>query len=463
MKYFNSLLITSFFGFIIFIILYFLVKEKIFNDQICLVLIHLFTIATLSLFKKLQFPTVKSFDNFGCSFLSVMIYFRIFNLLDTFFFGSRIEEWPDTVPLDDFQFLVLKAESISVVGILLLIFSWGIFFRLRNYPDDLDGVKPKVKIYLTLYFLALLTQILTIPLNIDLGPFTQFTQVLNTLGIASIFYFSRGKSFKLGIISLFYSFFMALPFGILALKSGLKEAMFFPFIPFVILSWRHFNSLFWRLNIVVFSFIVLAFSQIYITYIRYESWLNERSLTFNEIFVNTISSADSEIFYNSFKTICSRFNLTVPHAVTVSISENSGFLPNEILGVIPASFVPRLFWPDKPILRPGSDHTKRIKGEISDDEKVESAAAPGFFTELYLAGGILVVIVFSSIYGLMISKIQFFISAYNYSFNNLLNFYLIYSVFRFDELAIAYAYTGLLFLFFSLLIIIYISNLRVKY
>lgn len=459
MKYFKSLLSTFFYSSIIFILLFYIIYEKLIDDQICLVFIHLYTISSLCLYKKLQFSKIDSFNNFGSSFLSVTLFFRIFFLIDGIFFGARIEEWPETVIYDNFQLLVLKAESISLLGILIIISSWGIFTNHKKISNNSHKTDSNSRIYIYVYILSLIIQLLTKFLNLDLGPFMQFTFVVNSLGIGSIFYFCRNKSLNFPKLWLFYSFILALPFGLLALKSGMKEAMFFPFIPFIILSWQYFNSNFYRIIIIVFSFAVLSLSQLYITYIRYESWLNERSLSLSEIFVNSIGNSDSEIIFSSFNTICSRFNSTIPHAVTVAMADNSGFLPNEILGVIPASFVPRIFWPEKPILRPGSDHTKRIKGSISDDEKIESAAAPGFFTELYLAGGILVVIIFSIIYGIAISKIQLYTSFSDYSFVNLLNFYLVYNIFRFDEIAIAYAFTGLLILFLSLSILIYLSKL----
>jgi hypothetical protein len=448
MKNNYSLYLIFLLGITSYFIIYYSSLYSLFNDQIVLILIHTYLLLSLLIFKKLEFGKDEKFSNFGYAFISISIFFRLFFLFDTLIFGSRFDEFPETVEHNNIQHLVLKAESIFLIGLILLIKSWKIFYKSSIF--NVSFTHSSFSNYAWIYIYCLFTQLVLKLTDFDLGPFVQFTFVLNSFGVASIFFIFNSETSSIKMKSIILSFFWGLPLALLSFKSGMKEAMFFPFVPFVILTWKFFKSKFFRVLIVFSIFITLSFSQIYITYIRYESWLNERSLSFAEILNNSILSADFDVFYAALSTVFSRLNSTIPHATTIAMVDNNGFLTKEIIGAIPSTLVPRLIWTDKPVLRPGSDHTKRIRGQEYDNDVVLSASAPGFFTELYLGGGIFIVIFFSLFYGFLVSKIQLFTFRFYPVIFNSLNFYLIYNIFRFDEIAVVYAYTGLLILFVSL-------------
>lgn len=458
MKNFNSLFLVLLIGITSYLIIYYLSLYFFLNDQIILILTHAYILFSLLIFKRFEFREDERFSNFGFFFINISIFFRFFFLIDTVIFGTRFDEFPETVEQGNIQHLILKAESIFLFGLVLLIKSWKVFYKSSNFNKSVTY--SSFSNYFWIYIYCIFTQLFLKLTGFDLGPFTQFTFVLNSFGVAAIFFifYSENKSVKINYLIL--SFLLGLPLSLLSFKSGMKEAMFFPFVPFVILIWKFFESKFLRVLIVFLILITLSLSQIYITYIRYESWLNERSLSFSEIINNSILNIDFDVFYAAVSTIFSRLNSTIPHATTIAMAHNDGFLTKEIIGAIPATFVPRLIWPEKPVLRPGSDHTKRIRGQEFDDETVLSASAPGFFTELYLGGGILIVFSFSIIYGFIVSKLQLFTLRFYPAIYNSLNFFLIYNIFRFDEIAVVYAYTGLLILFVSLNILAFLLKFK---
>ena len=89
---------------------------------------------------------------------------------------------------------------------------------------------------------------------------------------------------------------------------------------------------------------------------------------------------------DALDSIGGRVNLTIAHATSVTLADNRGHEPMEVFGMIPASVIPRVFWPGKPIMQPGAMQTARILGGNILVSEIRSATAAGFATELYLGG-----------------------------------------------------------------------------
>ncbi len=141
-----------------------------------------------------------------------------------------------------------------------------------------------------------------------------------------------------------------------------------------------------------------------------------------------------------------RINQTITHAVTVALADHRGHEPVAVFGLIPASVIPRVIWPSKPVIQPGVMHTIRIYGANVHASQVRSATAAGFWTELYLGGWWWGVLLGSSFYGLLLATAQRWAWRFDPGFGHqAFCFLVLYSTFRFDEMHVVYAYTSIVF------------------
>ena len=433
---------------------------NIINDYFTL--IFLFTSSILFLYKywrKQDWYNAK-YDSFGSALVLITLFFRLIYLFDTIIYGTRFDIWPETVQINKpIIYYYIKSEVITILGLYILVSSWRYFsVKELKFSSFINAQIQEKNIFRFIYFFSLLIQFSVTVVELQLGALTQFFSIFYSMGIASVYMIARGSDLKvLKVNNLVLAFFLALPFSVLALKSGLKEQIFFPMIPLSILVWQYFKSIFSRLVIMTSFIFILAISQIYVTYIRYEGWLGNRSISFNQVINNAFDDLDSEQLFSYVDFIFSRLNLSASHSVTVALKERDGIIPSEIFGVIPANIIPRFIWPDKPIISPGSTHTKRILN-IKNDEII-SASAPGFFQELYFGGGLLGLILSSFLYGLIVGKIQIYIEKrVSIKAAAILSFMLFYLVLRFDESAVVYSFSNLFFIFISLIITFSLYN-----
>ena len=430
------------------------------DDYFTLILLYSSSIFFLySFWKKYNWYNSK-YDSFGIALILITLGFRVLYLLDTIIYGTRFDIWPPTVQIEKaIIYYYIKSELISNVGLYTLVLTWrSVCSKKLNYNSFTNINLKGKKLFWFIYLFSLVIQLSISLFDLELGSLAQFFSIFYSMGIGCVYFISKSENIKsLKIKNLIFAFFLAVPFSILALKSGLKEQIFFPMIPLSILIWLFFKSTLSRLFIITSFVFILAISQIYVTYIRYESWLGNRSISFNEIVENTIKNIDSDELFNYVDFIFSRLNLSSSHAVTVALKERDGIIPNEIFGVIPANIVPRFLWSNKPVINPGSTHTKRILN-IKNDEII-SASAPGFFQELYLGGGLVGLILSSFLYGYIVGKIQVFVERkLSLKAAVILSFMLFYLAIRFDESAVVYSFSNLFFILLAMLITFSIYN-----
>ena len=395
------------------------------------------------------------YDTFGSALLLIYAFFKTQAAIDAVCYGSRINEIYYTVPLpENLTWLFLKSETLNHFGILLLVFVWyriigknvGHFSFSRNLyiaGKDLPAI---------FYAAALFVELIVRVAGKNFGVFTQFSGLIYQFGVVSIFfiaYMQKGQYRQV-----MTALVLAVPMVLLALGTGMKENMVFPLVPAAIIIWFHFRSISLKIASVFFIVLLLAYSQLYVHFVRQVSWgaggakySNAQLLEGFQRYLRSTSFSDG------LESISSRVNMTISRATTVAIADARGFEPYNIFAPIPGSLIPRFLWPGKPVLMPGAQHTLRIHGINAPPREAWSATAAGFFTELYLGGGIIGWAFGIILYAVLLARIQLYTLRRLPGFGHLaLSFTTVYWALRFEEKHIVYAYTGLIFTFLFLAI-----------
>lgn len=429
-----------------------LLSQSGFSDAACLAVVHAGSAMSLLTFWRLGRWGRARFDSFGAALLLLAVAFRLQALIDTWFFGTRVEEIYSyrTVPMpDDVLLLFLKAETITLVGLLLAACAWRMRVGLRVEAHSFllhVGSVPVLTAILA-YLAALGVDVLVRVLGASFGALTMLSGTLFMVGVASIYFVAARRATGIGRVGVALA--MALPMTLLALNKGMKTEMFFPMIPAAMLFWRAFPNIFARGAFVSFAVSALALSQIYVFYVREVAWTSEGIERVSPLVLVTgfLEELPSTNPRDALDSISARVNMTVSHAITVTLADHHGFEPGNVFGPIPATFIPRFLWPDKPVLMPGAQHTARIRGLDVPLTEIRSATAAGFTTELYLGGGWIGVVLGALVYGFLLASAQRWALRTSPGFGHLAFCFLAtYWTFRFDENHVVYTYTGIVFL-----------------
>lgn len=404
-------------------------------------------------------------DSFGAAMLLVGAMLRLQAAVDAWVYGPRLEEIPWTVPLpDSIPLLLLKSEALSFFGTLLLVTVWrmtiggrvGEFSFLNNY-QQVGRRLPRL-----MYTGALVVQLLQRLAGENFGVLVQISSMTYVFGVVSIFFISALQKSRSRRVLL--AFGLALPMAMLAIGGGMKEAILFPLIPVALLFWFNFKSVPLRVIVIVSGFVVLAYSQLYVQYVRDSTWTTGVKMSAGELIGGFQSRLGDTHLAMGMNAISSRINMTTTRAITVAIADARGFEPVNIFGPIPASFVPRALWPSKPVLQPGAQHTFRVQNINALASEATSATAAGFFSELYLGGGYVGWLVGAMVYGYLLARVQLFTLRRLPGFGHLaLSFAAAYWALRFEENHVVYTYTSLFFIATFLFFFVKMtSSFRVK-
>ncbi|MFA7668930.1 MAG: hypothetical protein WCX93_06255 [Burkholderiaceae bacterium] len=389
--------------------------------------------------------------SFGAALLLIGTAFRLHAAVDAVVYGTRVENmyryWaiPISDPVID---LLLKGELITVTGMLLVACSWrlSVGSRVEQF-SFLENVRQvPVRVAWLVYISAMMVDVTDKLFGISFGPFSQILSLLFGFGVAAIYFIARVK--EQVVRQVVTASLLALPMFILAIGSGMKEEMLFPFIPAAVLYWMGFNNVVARVAAIIMGFVLLAFSQLYVQYVREATWgsAGQLDVSRGELIEGFSDQVDTEQSTDAINSISSRINQTIAHATTTTLADNKGHEPMEVFGPIPASVIPRALWRGKPVLQPGAMHTARILGGHIPLSQITSATAAGFFTEMYLGGWWLGVVLGSIIYGVMLAGAQKWVLRTDSGFSHqALCFITLYWTLRFDENHVVYAYTAIIF------------------
>jgi hypothetical protein len=434
----------------------YLLVSGFYNNDPALSIIHIGSAVSLFVFWKYVRWGVGRYDTFGSALLLIYAMFKIQAAIDTLVYGTRIDEIYRTVPLpDDLTWLFLKSEALNNFGILLLVAVWrrtvggqvGEFSFLNN-RHQISSLFPWL-VYLAAIFVELARRVA----GQDFGVMAQISSLTYQFGVVSIFFIA--SAFPNRYKALLLALLLASPLSILALDSGMKSQMIFPLVPSALIFWFHFRSYTLKFTAVSVGFILLSYSQLYVHYVREETWGDRRvSVSTGRLIEGFQTYLDKTTLFSGMDSVSSRMNMTTSRAITVAIADSRGFEPYTVFGSIPASFIPRFLWPGKPVLQPGAEQTKRILNTRTPISEINSATAAGFFSELYLGGGLVGWVLGLATYGYLLARIQLITLRRSPGFGHLaLSFVTVYWALRFEENATAYAYTGLFFSFVYLMLL----------
>ena len=420
-------------------------------DEVVLVVVHAGSALALWICWRLGRWGRARFSSFGAALLLMGLAFRLLAMVDALAYGTRVDDLyryralPLPEPVMD---IVIKGEMITLFGMLLVACTWRFVIGRQIEQFSALGSIRQVpqRLPMLVYASALAAQVAQRLLDLSAGPFQQILWLLSTFGVASIYFIAiRKHSAKRQMAT---AGMLALPLFALAMNSGMKEMMLFPFIPAAILFWIRFNHVAVRAAAIVLAIAVLAISQLYVHHLRAETWRAEGTVDMStgELVRSFGSGLGKSSAMDGLDAISSRVNQTMAHTTTVTLADNRGHEPMAIFGAIPAAFVPRVLWPGKPILQPGAQHTARILGGDIPISQIRSATAAGFFTELYLGGWWFGMILGSIAYGVLLAATQKWALGYAPGFGHQAYCFLVlYSTIRFDETHVVYAYTSIFF------------------
>jgi hypothetical protein len=434
----------------------YILASGIYDDEPLLAIIHLGSAISLLVFWKC-IPWGKGrYDTFGAALLLLYACFKVQAALDALFYGNRIDEIYHTVPLpESLTWLFLKSEALNHFGILLLVAIWrqtvgiqvGQFSFINNYHQA------RRQLPIVIYAAAIAIEFGRRIAEQNFGDLSQFSSVTSQFGVVSIYFIAsaQGSRFRQVILALL----LAMPLVVLAMGSGVKSDMIFPLVPGGIIVWFRYRSVSIRGAFIIFGFLLLAYSQLYVMYVREVSWGPKGTkYTSANLVYNFLSPQNTISLHDGMNHISSRINMTVSRAITVAIADAKGFEPYNIFAPIPGSVVPRFLWPDKPVLQPGAQHTLRIHNLNWSLSEAWSATAAGFFSELYLGGGYIGWLLGVVIYATLLGRVQLLTLRLAPGFGHLaLSFITFFWALRFEENHTVYAFTSIIFTFVFVVLI----------
>ena len=445
-------------GYALIVFLAFLISDMGYPDSISLGVVHIASISGFYIFWRNGRWGRARFDSFGAALILLSLAYRGQALIDLFFFGTRVDDiyrYPVPMP-DDVFLLFLKSESVAFIGTLLVAVTWrlSVADKVESYSPLINVKSAGLTLSVLIYPLALVIDLASRIFGVGFGPLDQFAGTFFILGVASIYFISTQR--QAALIKLLVAVLLAIPMVFLALSKGMKSEIFFPLIPALIIFFSEYKSKVLRAGFVGFGLITLIISQAYVHHVRGIAW-DQEGVTFMPAPELIGSFLDDLPYMDPLEVIdstSSRVNMTQSRAITVTLADHNGAEPGNIFSPIPATFIPRFLWQNKPVLQPGAEHTARVLNLNVDTTQIRSATAAGFTTELYLGGYWWGVIAGSIVFGLLVAFSQRVVLSWMPGFGHLaLCFVAFFWALRFSEKHVVYAFTGVVFILVFLVLL----------
>lgn len=429
-------------------ILAYLLSRMGYSDSANLAIVHLGSAGGLLAFWRMGRWGRARYECFGAAVLLFAVALRLQAFVDTLAFGTRFDEiyrYPH-VPMPDDAFPVfLKAETITLVGLLVVACAWR--WRIGSHVEAYSFLRnvnsAPLRISSAVYLAAVLAAVATRVMGVSFGAMAQLNHVLAMAGVAAIYFVAARATSRAGRVAAALG--LALPMTYLALGGGMKSDIFMPVVPAAILLWANYRNPLVRLAFVSAAILALAISQMYVHHVRAISWhvdgIEQHST--RELVADFLEDLPNVHLVDAVESISSRMNMTASRAITVTLADQNGFEPGNVFAPIPATFVPRFIWQDKPVLAPGAQHTARILGSDALLSEIRTATAPGFVAELYLGGWWAAVLLGMAAFGSLLASVQQWTRRISSGFSHLaLCFVAFLWALRFDENHVVYSYTG---------------------
>jgi len=345
--------------------------------------------------------------SFGAVLLLACALNRAFYIADYLLSGTRFHEWPFYASSP--QFAVFKAEFMTVVGTLLTVLFWKLSGGAKVSPWIVkENSGSSFRVMVVAYSFSLISMILA-----ELQP--QFAaslgQLLPTLlgiGLISSYLIpltrSRNAHARLLIVSI-----LSIPFVVLASGTGMKENLILALLPMAISAWQRFRGLVFRGAMIIVALLVLGMITSYVNFYRDEVWIGHSNAQTDRVledFVQQVENDGVEVTLGkSIPQFIGRSNASVHHGWAVAIADDRGYEPNLIFSPMIYVFVPRMIWPEKPLIRQGWEFSGMVFGTHYTTWS-DSSTAAGLYPSLYLGGGWFSVICGAMVLGVLLGKLS---------------------------------------------------------
>ena len=274
------------------------------------------------------------------------------------------------------------AEMIFFCGHIFFYIGWT-FIEGRRPQPHLTEISPKNLLLLSLMLLGLWK------LSERVTTFAQFSGFLNNAYLTVVYLLLVGRSrWGIGGRNEILTMTLMLPGILSAASSGIKASIIAAAGPAILANLvrprgRGFVLLF--LGAMALAGIVQPLSGV----VREANWIRREQISTFEAFerlYEQYQQRGSEVFYEGLKSFSSRASASNDGATVVGVRDERGPIGLETIRNVPAAFIPRVLWPDKPIIAPGAWFTFYI-GRAASPETATSATATPLSTEFYWMSG----------------------------------------------------------------------------
>jgi hypothetical protein len=322
--------------------------------------------------------------------LLICAFNRTFYIADYFVTGAQFHQWPFYAEFP--QRAVFKGEVIAILGPLLTVFAWRQCGGLKVSPAVvMERPQQMYRVVQVIYILALVGMAASERSARLASLFGQLLPTLLSLGLVSTFLLPMTR-FRRDSSRLVATVLLSIPFAALASGTGMKENIILSVIPSAVMAWRYFRHPGARIAMVAAGLACLALITSYVNLYRAEVWTPQNhgragSETVPQDFMHHVkANGASTTLANGLIAFVKRSDASESHGWAVSIADEQALHPRMVLGPLAYVFVPRMVWPDKPLIQTGWKFSGLVFGQQYMGQ-FRSSTAAGFYPALYLGGG----------------------------------------------------------------------------
>lgn len=326
--------------------------------------------------------------SFGALLLLMCVLNRVFYIADYFIAGARFDEWP--FPVLSPQVALFKAEVITLIGTFITVLAWKLSGGMRISPAlALQRENNSYVVLVVAYAISLIAMSISALRPVVAASLGQLLPTLLGLGLVCAFLVPVVRV-RNGLRRLVLVSTMSAPFILLAAGTGMKENIILAILPTAIVVWRFFRHPIVRVAFVPVGIVTLGLITSYVNFYRATVWNSDTQESSEYVLQNFVDQARKSGIDNTTSAgvegFIKRNNASIHRGFAVSIADEQRLYPSLVFSPLIYVFVPRILWPEKPLIRQGWEYSGVVFGQqyisLSD-----SSMAAGLYPSLYLGGG----------------------------------------------------------------------------
>lgn len=339
-----------------------------------------------------------TFQSFGPLFLLASACYRLVSVFDFMIFGNRIETWPVVAhtPL----LYVVYGEWTFVVGALLVVGTWWVLGGHQRSIEIVRGWQYDLQGLLLAYLVGLLVIIAFRVFELNLGFLGAILYIFFSMATVSVVLIGFGDSGKpTWTQNVFVPLALCVPLLLASIGTATKENIIISLLPVAIGLFTVVRQMWHRVILFLLMFVLFCLLTVFVN-VQREARGEDESISAITALERTVEEFrfGDEPWTNALKNALSRKNLLEATAWSFAIVENSGhaemFSPDNSLEM----FIPRVLWAEKPDFVPGRDFSELLFG---DSSARSTSTASGYFSALYLGGGVISMLIYSALTGVL--------------------------------------------------------------